>query len=410
MIIFKYNDTAKKLYLIIIIMFFPIFISSKLLGNFGYQTILYAISYSVCIIIFMSIKKKKQVIISKTDLILFIGYLIILSITVSFSIFSNKFFQYYDIINSIIKLINFYAFYILAKSLICDYEEILYFFKYIVITGLITIILAVLIDYRIILAIPNTSNTNLINIMGVFSNRNQFGSFLLFAIISNSIISETNLKFKYSLFIDLFLFIFIILTFSRGALLAALVFKFTLIFLKKGSLKFYLSFFIIVISVIGFSIGLFNKFFDSLIRVDGFDSGRFELWMYAFDIIKKNPLIGVGYYTGIEMANMSGMVHTQFHNMFLDLLVSGGILELIFICILFFKIIYKLIYFNNKSKFSKIYLVSFFVFFIRAMIESLSVLGLGYSDTIYTILYITIPTILIYNKNKERISLIHEKI
>lgn len=158
--------------------------------------------------------------------------------------------------------------------------------------------------------------------------------------------------------------------------------------------------FIIGIGIL-FTMGVFDYFIRNYIRWEqSGDSGRFNLWRYAWDIAKNNFFTGVGFYTGVDIAVSRGMKLTQFHNMFFDLLVDGGVFEVLFIIGLFYSIYKRCSRRCVNRQLLAVYRASFVAFVFYACFESISILALAYSDTMYSIFYVSLP-LLISNIKQE---------
>lgn len=169
---------------------------------------------------------------------------------------------------------------------------------------------------------------------GVFINQNAFALFLLIHIILSVIyIQDNNSKyfFKYVIISSIVLSIFfLILTMSRSAILAlvimAILYQIKVVKTKKGLI-------LLVLSTILFVLGSYflNEYIE-LIRArtqQAGSSGRLEIWTDALNQFRRNYLLGVGNYTYKDFGN----TQLSAHNLYIQKLVSDGILAFTFLFI-----------------------------------------------------------------------------
>src|SRR5690606_1234772 len=104
--------------------------------------------------------------------------------------------------------------------------------------------------------------------------------------------------------------------------------------------------------------------------------------------------------TGVDIAKENGLLQGQFHSFYIDVLVSGGIVELLFILITLIYVITKCMKHCPDSSFRNNYIAAILSIFVLAFFESIGFFSIGYVDTIYTIFFITIP-LLMSNPGKE---------
>lgn len=173
----------------------------------------------------------------------------------------------------------------------------------------------------------------LINFAGPYVNQNQFGimTFISSSILFGKYISVLNIQDifkskKLTLAIFLISFFLLIVTISRGAILATLIVILTLVLKSYKSKKNLINlglfvFFIILMTVFS------NNVIDFLIERISNDgtSSRTDIWSNAISTFKDNPLFGVGYYTYSESgASLSA------HNAYIQQLASSGTIASIF--------------------------------------------------------------------------------
>lgn len=386
---------TKTLFYSILLMFLPIAISKNILNDFSYRAPMYSIVYVVQLFLLLIALNNIKAKIRISSILIVILYSIILIIPLFRNSFKNIITHNFDYFNMIIKILNIFVFYVLFRNISVSKESIITFMQLIVKASIIACLFSLVFEIKEIISIPRITNTNLININSFFANRNQFSSFLLTGIIANLfiVVNKKNKRLNYILFgLQIF---FILITFSRGAIFSVASIIIMLI-LQYGDYKKFVGIFlaIILILTVFLSTGIFDYILKNFIRSSNFDSGRKAIWSYGYDIIGENYLTGVGRYTGISIAQSKGMELSEFHNMYMEFFVNGGIIEIVFIFMLIGSIYINLIRRCPDNDYIKIFRIAYLVFFMRGAVESLSIFSLGYSDTIYTIFYITLPLLI----------------
>lgn len=194
-------------------------------------------------------------------------------------------------------------------------------------------------------------------------NPNLFAGFLLLILplsINLFLYSKNFLYLTSSIIMTLGLFF----TFSRGGWIGFLIAMIILILALVGlNIKKKLAFIIIFLFIIiTFTLGISwlfpashfverMAFFKNLGDVSFWDWERIYAWQASLDIIKDNPLTGIGPFNFEEIypyykPEEAELILAHPHNSFLDLAVSFGILALILFCVilfLFFQIFLKTI-------------------------------------------------------------------
>jgi O-antigen ligase len=132
---------------------------------------------------------------------------------------------------------------------------------------------------------------------GDYINLNSIGSFFIIII---SILLGYLLVFKDRKerpFVLFFLIVFsagLILTNSRAAILSTAISSLLIIYLKNKKI-FYTSILIVLIIFIAFLfVSPLNEYLDLYFRVDRLTTGRNQIWETVFNVIKHNPILGVG--------------------------------------------------------------------------------------------------------------------
>ena len=307
----------------------PMIIATKFFGSMSYLAVLYMVGFMIQFAAMFYDMRLHAVWTTSNALITLGIYAVILVLPILNNLIKGIAINIYDPLNSIIKLVNFFLFY-LAMQHVALHEKTLYrFMRIVVVFSVIVCLYSFVFEFREILSIPSTKNTNVLKISSFFSNRNQYSAFLVIAFIANLYCHQLR-KTKLG-WLAFALQIFGILTsFSRAALLSVLIIV-ALMFLQ-GKLTKRKVIFVMFAAVAGVAVLMFTNILSyvlaNYVRLDNSaDSGRFDLWKRAWDVAKDSLLTGVGFYTGVDIAIERGMELTQFHNMFCDLLFDGGLIE-----------------------------------------------------------------------------------
>jgi O-antigen ligase len=185
---------------------------------------------------------------------------------------------------------------------------------------------------------------------------------------------------------------------SRGAFLAVFVFYFY-IYILKGN-NFFLKMIIILVSVYSiFMIFISNSpvflFIRNIIlRPESGTTGRSDIWKIGIDVLKDNNFVnGLGLNTGIEFGKSRGLVLEQFHSFYIEVLLSGGFVELIFIAIIITSVFVNCKKLNKKTR----YIVQGRIlgFLSLGFFESVSLFSIGYVDILFSIMIIALPLLMV---------------
>lgn len=358
--------------------------------------LLYMVGYIISIISVLVIFARRLIRIKKKSVLLLALYCIILILPLINDMIQDVAINYYDPLNVVIKLVNFFVFFLLMKEIRISKCELRRFMQFIVGLSIFACFYSLIFEYKEILSIRHTINTNTLAIRSFFSNRNQYSAFLVVGLTATLYAYQLNKKNYYFVFLGIQLFC-ILTTFSRAALFSTIVIVGLMILQARNTKKKFFLCLLIAIAAGGviLTTGVFDYFVKNYIRWEqSGDSGRFTLWQYAWNVASINFFTGVGFYSGVDMAIEQGMWLTQFHNMFFDLLVDGGVFEVLFIIFLFC-VVYKRCDRRNIDRgLLSVYRASFAAFLFYSCFESVGVLGFSYSDTLYSIFFISLPVLL----------------
>jgi len=395
-----------SLFVAIVVMILPLFLSFHLAKGMSYSNITKFCFFIVIIICNISKGKIIRAQFSKEFLLLFIIFLFFQLAAVMNGYIINGFLLTNDVFNIIGKAIMIYTFIVIPSCQTVSEEVFIDFTKKFTILSLFICLFNFFDNYKMITNFFNISNSYQFNVTGVFANRNQLGSFMFISIIAHIYYNTRKSLSKLDYVIYIVQFVNLILSMSRAAMLATGIFLLFYIGIYKRFLSRHPIFTIIAICLICLLFtndSLWGFIQNNIIRSEVGNSGRSEVWLTGIGIANNNIsslFIGQGLFHGISIAQSTGMSFDQFHSFYVDTLVSGGVVELLFLVALFVYIAIKAIKCSN-IELKWVYFSSLIGYLTLCFFESDSVLSIGYVDTINTIFFVTIPILISGMKKSE---------
>jgi len=383
----------KALFTSIIVMFIPFFISFTLLETTNYLLPLVAFAYIIqTIIISRSYLRDK---VYYKVIIFTIIFMVIQLITIASNSLMGINTNYNDYINLIAKTVNYFFLFGIMLNVKTTKEYIIYFMKYMIIFAIIACLYNIVTNWTLILNLINITSSYQVDLKSFFPNRNQFGMFLFIAIVANNYRTLVYKKNSTYYMVNFLLIMNLLMTMSRGAILALLIFYIILFFQHLKNKKTLISLIIILTTVVAvvFSNSQLRDFIiRNVVRADAGVAGRSDVWKMGINVYSKSNLLnGVGFHTGIDIAKAAGFRFDQFHNFFIDILVSGGFIELMFMVITILYVYRKVTKKCWDRNYKRIYKASMVAIIALGFVESVSFFSIGFVDSIYTIFFITIP-------------------
>lgn len=414
----KNKNILDYLFFCIIINLIPI-ISLKVLEipNKIY-TILVLFVYAIQTLIMCFVVRKKLKETSKKTIIILLLFFILQIIAQLISYFKWNHFEIQDVANIFSVTINLFLYLYLCAKFEITKDEFISFMKKMIIVGLIACIYNIIVNWGSIINIFNLDYSYSVSISSFFPNRNQFGMFLLIMIMSTLYILIDKRSKGYIALLIVFL-INLIWTMSRNAMLGTgvLVILFILFngkdivreMTKKQKIIVcsILAILVIIVVVLLFTIPEIWETINRLfIRTDLSDptAGRMKIWKNGIDILKNNPVIGVGRFQAIYLNNtVYKSLLDQFHNIYIETLVSYGIIGLTGLGYLIIRNIKKVKNSAIDKVTKRLMLSSIIVFLVISFFETTCRFAIGYVDTINMIYFFTIPLIYANIKNEKEV-------
>ena len=395
----KNRNFTLKLFASIVIMIVPLFLSFHLIRGLSYS-ILTMCCFVVSIVLCNSFYDKKlQIRINKDFLFVFIVFITFQFLAIVNGYITDGVLILNDFFNAIGKIIMVFTFIILPSRQSISEEDFSTFARFFTFLSFFICLYNIIDNRSIIANFLNITNSYQFNVTGVFANRNQLGSFMFISIIAHVYYNVNSKITKFDLVVYVLQFVNLVLSMSRGAMLATGIF--IIVYLGIYNHLIVKHPLLSICSLVFFLITLTNerawKFIqNNLIRSEVGNSGRSDVWLKGLEIANTNIstfLIGQGYFHGVSVAQSRGMPFDQFHSFYVDTLISGGLIELCCLIIMFIYVARKALGCCN-IKLKQVFCSSFIGYLVLCFFESDSVLSIGYVDMINTIFFVAIPILL----------------
>lgn len=310
-------------------------------------------------------------------------------------------YQIMDFANIACQFVNIFLLFIAVLNIKSEEKHISHFMNAIVIFGVLSCINNMILYFNEILqTLGLQKGAFMVNIKSFFANRNQFAFFMYVTIIADLFMILKENKLIHKLLLVLF-FVNLFFTMSRTGILAVVIFAF-IYFLLTDKLNKKTKFILLVLGIICLvgMIYVINEvnptLIQKLVRFERIKdlSGRTDIWARGINLLKESPinmLFGVGRFQGTELLKFEKKSFSQFHNIYIDSLISGGIMELVFVLYIYWSVIRKVFKSDMDRKYKKLYLTIFITFAIYICFESFGRFSIGSSDTLCLIFFVTIP-------------------
>ena len=266
-------------------------------------------------------------------------------------------------------------------------------FNFISALGLFSVAFAWITGYRdIIRVVYGSMNAYQAEASGLFFGKNIYGAFIS---LSASVDLYQYVQSRKTRYLALFVlkFVAVMVSFSRAALLQAVLFSFLFLWMNRKSVLH--DWMLIIIVVLLFAVAILmnqqilNNFIKTFVRFEAGDAGRAAERSRAISAIGNNILeiiFGVGF-SGLDSLSL------DIDNTFLYLFFTGGIIKCTFFVYLFIHLFHYLrrlkIYNASLSNYC---LAMAFSYFAYAFFESVAVFELGILNYMFTFFIFMIPS------------------
>ena len=301
----------------------------------------------------------------------------------------------FDYIFVPVKLINLGVLFVIPASIAISKKGLKSFAKLIMCLGVLAALFNVYYNYSEILRLNTIKSTYAVNFQSFFLNRNTFGQFMALALIAHAIYYERKHS-VISILTMCLLTVNLILTFSRGAILMACIF--IVIYFKPWKFarisknKYIIGITLVGLIYVSMQPNIMNFISSIVIRKESGLTGRGLAWETGVSLISNTNLIfGVGNFTAKNVV-YELLAHNEYHSFYIETLVSGGLVEVMLYGLLFLFMYsrIKLIRYFDFNTF-EVYQAAYIALLCYASIESVSFFSIGYVDTIFLVMFITIP-------------------
>lgn len=401
------------LFFIILINYIPLIIPNMISKeSHGVGTVPMVICFGIeCVLLGLYYFKKIEITKEMKYNIIILSVVSLILFTIQIKNFILKEYQIMDFANIACQFINILLLFIVIMNIKSEEKEISYFMNAMVIFGVLACVNSMILYFdEILQTLGLQKGAFMVNIKSFFANRNQFAFFMYVAIIADLFMILRENKLIHKLLLLLFL-VNLFFTMSRTGILVVAIFAFiyflTIDKINKKTKIILLVLGTILLVAVVFIINEINptliKKFARFERIKDL-SGRTDIWARGINLLKENPinlLFGVGRFQGVELLKFETKSFSQFHNIYIDSLVTGGLMELLFVLYIYGVVIRKVFKSNMDKKYKGLYLSAFITFAIYICFESFGRFSIGCSDTLCLIFFVTIP-MLHADSNKEK--------
>lgn len=222
------------------------------------------------------------------------------------------------------------------------------------------------------------SSTGLLVVRYFLGVYNQFAAVLIPAVIISVIYSLIkHKKICLSTWVLISSVVFTFLYFwSATSILGIGLIIFYLIFVHKGLLKYFVNYKILSICFIALfimivfanNLSIFAFIIEDILNKDLTLSTRTRIWEAAIQMISQSPFMGYGFLEGGRYIFISHSIERNAHNMFLQILLQGGVIGLSTV-ILIITIVFRRISTFRNEKVVRFFLFSMFISFVMMLSE-----------------------------------------
>lgn len=414
--IFNKSRLPIVLFLIVLINYYPLFMNNfNTTKSVAVTVKQMGIAFAIeCILLALFIFNNTKITKETKRNIALLSVVTIITLIIQVKNFFDGKFQIMDLANITCITLNIAMLFICVLSIIKVKQTSIYLFYIgIVLIGILACVVNFIIYSENMLTVFGiNSEAQLVSIKSFFAHRNQFAFFLYFSIASTVILFLKSYKIRPKIVLSIIFLFFLfnlITTASRTGLLCTGIFL-TLFFIttnkihKKTKIILVLLAILIAISCWGMIKLRLPNLQEKIIKVlenvfireksiKTF-TGRSNFWNLAFQTISKNPvnmLFGIGRFVGLELLKENNYRVTQFHSFYVEALVAGGIMELLYFLYIYITVLRKILKSNLRTKYKRFYISLYISFAIYCGFESIARFSIGCVDTMCLIFVITIP-------------------
>ena len=379
----------------------------------------------IILLIYVYFNNIKEIKINKKYTVLLLVVSVIMGIVQIKNIIQSNYYLS-DVFNIGCFIVNVFMFYIVLYDFKINEKNISLFFKGIIFFAIIALVWNLILFNKEILAefgilFENVDYSHLNNPKGFFGNRNTLAFFMYLAIISDAIL--INIEGEKKLYKSLFLvFLFgVWCTHSKtGYIVFVMFLGLYVLFNDKYKIKkkVIICSCIMILTILG-GLNILGRIPTKNILVTNSGkieessldevskhlvmttgrikrlSGRMAIWKAGFGILNKSPfnyICGVGKVNAVQvLKDIDGKEYSEFHNIYLDILLSGGILELAYIIFIYYTVVKKIMKSDLNIMLKRIYYIVYITYFIYIMFESLGRFSTSEIDATCLIFFISIP-------------------
>ncbi len=191
----------------------------------------------------------------------------------------------------------------------------------------------------------------------------------------------------------------LVLTLSRGALLASIVFGGILVMpaLVRTAFRVLVTLSLVVFGAV-VAVGAreqISNWLTYVFRPEVGATGRTEIWEVGIGVWENHSvLLGTGYYTGLDIAAADGFEYGQFHSLYIDALVDGGVVGLSLLMATLIFVARRVYTSRIEGGLKRVWIASFVAVLLLGTVESVAFFSIGFVDTLFTTFFVGLPLLL----------------
>ncbi|MHB1391563.1 MAG: O-antigen ligase family protein [Clostridia bacterium] len=356
-------------------------------------------NFAISLIMLLAILYNFEVYIVSVDFLmvitLLVGQLISISLNQSFS----------SIALIIMEIISIAMMFLILPEIKTDSDLATNFCLLITLLGFILCIFNMIANNSIIFSFWESGNAYITATSSIFRNKNTWGQFLFPVAMSNIYLVSTKKKKVYWLCLLLTAYN-IFASFSKSVMLTTAVFVAIYILLtSQENIK--RNFAIIILTIFGLFLISKNQTLVAYINTyifrdaDEVYSGRNILWLIGWDYFREHSAFGVGMGRSPIILGEHGIILSEFHNAYLEILIAGGIIKICIIAAIYLKAVRaSLAICKHDINLGAFLFSSQIALLIYSFFESFKLFGVSFNTVIITFIVVSLP-LMIANSPKK---------
>lgn len=383
-----------------LVMLTPFFVVYSILGGSGPLVPLVGVAWCVQVVLLSRALKREGACLTIPHAQIVSALVILQAFTLLMDLALGLPANFLDGVNIAVRAINFVLLLALTSQVRLHRGQVLVLMRYFLVFAVLACFYNLIANFSQLGSFASTAITSTyeLNLRSIFANRNQFGSFLFLALVAQGYIAASRSTRWSDAGVFLLIVANLVLTQSRGGMIAAAIFLATLYGPKllTGRRVF------AIVPIVGIAVALTSvsrwngilEAFDFAARPDAGVSGRDVLWKLGASIaFEHNPIIGVGLFTGLDLTDPQ-FTFSQFHSLYIDALVDGGFVGIVILLLILFSCARSALRNLAHRDLARVHLSALVAMLTLAAFESISFFSMGFVDTVFTVFFVSVPVLI----------------